>query len=65
MRQIVIAVTLLMMFIAADAIAETRQLNFTDFDEVSIGYGIRVFINQVQRTRRRRLDRRRNWTDFA
>jgi len=46
MRQIVITVTLLMMLIAVDAAAETRQLNFTDFDEVSVGYGMRVSINQ-------------------
>src|ERR1043166_4868665 len=46
MRQIVITVTLLMMPIAVDATAETRQLNFTDFDEVSVGSGMRVSINQ-------------------
>src|SRR5437867_1850269 len=46
MRQFTVIVTLLIMLIAIDASAETRQLNFTDFDEVSVGYGMRVSINQ-------------------
>ena len=46
MRQFAVTVTLLSLLIAIDASAETRQLNFTDFDEVSVGHGMRVSINQ-------------------
>src|SRR2546428_4039781 len=46
MKQFAVTVTLLSLLIAIDASAETRQLNFTDFDEVSVGHGMRVSINQ-------------------
>ncbi len=46
MRQIVITVTLLIILSAVDATAETRQLTFSDFDELSVASGTRVSINQ-------------------
>jgi Putative auto-transporter adhesin, head GIN domain len=46
MRQFVVIVALLMTLITIDATAETKQLNFTDFDEISVGYGMQVSINQ-------------------
>lgn len=51
MRQTVLIVAVLMMFTAVDATAETRQLNFTDFDEVSVGPGMQVSVNQGARYR--------------
>ena len=47
MKPVLVTVTfLLVLLIAIDASAETRQLNFTDFDEISVGSGMRVSINQ-------------------
>ena len=46
MRQLVVIATLLMTLTTIDASAETRQLNFTDFDQISVGYGMRVSLNQ-------------------
>jgi Putative auto-transporter adhesin, head GIN domain len=44
--KISITLILLTVLTALDATAETRQLNFTDFNEVSVGSGIRMSINQ-------------------
>jgi hypothetical protein len=41
-----ILLSLLTILIAVDATAESRQLNFADFDEVSAGSAMRVTINQ-------------------
>jgi hypothetical protein len=46
MRQFVVIVALLLMLSAIDATAETRQLNFTGFDEVDVGGGMQVSIVQ-------------------
>jgi len=46
MRQFVVIGVLLMLFIAIDATAETRQLDFGNFDEVSVGSGMYVSISQ-------------------
>jgi hypothetical protein len=41
-----ILLTFLIVLIAVDATAESRQLNFADFDEVSAGSAMRLTINQ-------------------
>jgi len=46
MRQLVVIVTLAVMFTAIDALAETRQLDFGHFDEISVGGGMQVSITQ-------------------
>src|SRR5438552_13375340 len=46
MKQFVVIVTLLVMVIAIDASAETKQLDFGHFDEVSVSGGMHVSISQ-------------------
>ena len=46
MRRIALFFCLLMAMVAVDAAAETQQLNFTNFDEVSVGSGMRLSISQ-------------------
>ena len=46
MRQLLTILAGLTMLVAIDASAESKQLNFTDFDEVSVGSGMQVSINQ-------------------
>jgi hypothetical protein len=46
MRQFVVIVGLVVMLTAIDATAETKQLDFGNFDEVSVGGGMQVSISQ-------------------
>jgi hypothetical protein len=46
MRRIVLTLILLTTVVVADAAAETRTFNFTNFDEVRVGSGMRVSIRQ-------------------
>ena len=46
MRRIVLSLILLTTVVVAEAAAETRTFNFTNFDEVRVGSGMRVSIRQ-------------------
>ena len=46
MVRTVILLSSFMVLLATGAAAETQTLNFTDFDEVSVGYGMRAAIHQ-------------------